>query len=475
MAGTRLQIQVLFVVETILLTASGLWYGLCRTGDDLCVDLFQNGPFLSVSSSLLDSEDQPMPPTLQFIVPSLTVAAWQRAMKDIAVDIDNIHVLQDTEKHQQVCLDRTIDDSRRSGENDGNNSPIYVCSDDGFVQNSQSMKVFPSALPAGALVVPTAEIDRAASCLFGEAMSSMDPHKSLELTLMIDDGTINASHLWWKPLSGFLDDWIEETAIDAWPFWKEAISTNVRVGTILASISHVEQDSVAVFPISSVRDAIQDGVVMSTNGIDQQDQDRLKVILYAVHHKNPMFGSDSSLPEHMSKAILIDDNLVIVLVGSLASKTDVFDAMSNTVDMFERNSLFCPQQHVSPLPAQVDLWVRLAVLREHQYIRQQLPRLVTTTRNVEKHLELQRRIQWVQDRTAAAAMAAQNGEWEEALVLLRPCRREMADIATSPLTAPSVVFAPELALAIFAPLLVPLLLPAVLRLGAEYKRYRKLS
>ncbi|KAI2512143.1 hypothetical protein MHU86_2230 [Fragilaria crotonensis] len=289
------------------------------------------------------------------------------------------------------------------------------------------------------------------------------------------------------------NEWMEQTSFSKWPFWKETPTSTIILGGTLTKISKTKQSQsqenveTRLVATSLVEELFQ-------SYVHRLEDDELEVILY-VYTQQPsqssrlLFTDENTGKE--SEALVIHQNRLIILQGP--NTNTIGDSMSYLIPFLSKITLAHDNHDddggsIMTNSTQIEAWqqrvvksylheLRLELLSTRDWLFQlstkdniHVPAPVGeqwmqafTSRNRAMHLYQQRR---------AVEATEQKQQWREILELLEQAQLQLSNIRTDPVLMPPLHFQMDHTLAIFAPLLFPLLLPMIVGLRREYKRYK---
>jgi hypothetical protein len=290
-----------------------------------------------------------------------------------------------------------------------------------------------------------------------QARTKQSRFRAIVTLQLEDEGT-------WTTWSSALQAWIQDSGFDNWPLWKSAPQTNVRIGGPLSdtSKSHPDTNATAV----SVK-VVEEIMASSTTG--SKKEDILEIIVY-VPKKAPLLVVNHK--GQQSTAVTIDDNrfLSIVQHDDLTAADAITEALSYLMPFLETHGV----------PPDLEPWMERTAL---SYLQQAHTELGSTFDMLQSLSDKDVAItQEVADQWLRAVQAMETGQayveskqWNMSMELLELCLALLTAIRSDPSLIPPLHLPIEHCLAIFAPLLFPLLLPMVAGLVREYKRYKKLK
>jgi len=168
---------------------------------------------------------------------------------------------------------------------------------------------------------------------------------------------------------------------------------------------------------------------------------------------------------------------VVLVNKSLSLDEAITEAMNNIMLLLKRNGMLCPEQLAIPWSFQTHLWLRLRFLRTHERVATTLEQVATLNTNLQHHQQQLPRTE-LQESLSTASLAVEkfkSGEFHTALTLIELSLQQLEAVLSDPTTSlPPLDFPPDHLLAVFAPLLLPLIIPLGARVFHEVKRYRKL-
>lgn len=292
------------------------------------------------------------------------------------------------------------------------------------------------------------------------------------------------------------NEWMEQTSFSKWPFWKETPTSTIILGGTLTKISKTKQSqSQENVETSLVATSLVEELFQSY--VYRLEDDELEVILYV--YTQPQQQSQSSVllftdenTRKESEALFIHQNRLIILQGP--NTNTIGDSMSYLIPFLSKITLVHDHNHhdgggsIMTNATQIEDWQQRVAKSYLHELRLEL----LSTRDWLFQLSTQDYIhipapigeQWMQAFTShSRAMhlyqqrrtvdaTEQKLQWREILELLEQAQLQLSQIRTDPALMPPLHFQTDHTLAIFAPLLFPLLLPMIVGLRREHKRYK---
>ena len=314
----------------------------------------------------------------------------------------------------------------------------------------------------------------------------------LHLVLQIESGTDWAhSSAAYQTWSDAWNQWITETNIARWPLWTETPSSSVVVGGRLTAKATKHQENHATYLLVSTqrveeefKSSTSDPLSYSTttNGPLQSNEHHaaLEIILYVPSEpEEPLLFEDVHNKRKRSEALVIQGNRLIILQQP---NTTIHDSMSylipfltNTIgieDPIDRPGIETWLTCIARSSLD-DFQVELESVR--QWLIQSAADISISTHIGEqwKHAELLLRN--ATQRFDASQRRANPKELVEVIELLERGQQMLDDLRYDPALLPPMYLQMDHTLAIFAPLLFPLVLPMVAGLIREYKHYKASS
>lgn len=283
----------------------------------------------------------------------------------------------------------------------------------------------------------------------------------VSLTLQLED----ANSLTWTTWSSALQAWIQNSGFDSWPLWKSAPETTVLIGGLLTEQSTLYSET----NTSIVSVKVVEEIMSSTTRGSKQQQPMLELVVY-VPNKSPLLVLNDK--GHRSEAVIVNGNRLVSIVqyhDDSAPEAAVAGTMSYLMPFLETHGV----------SSDLEPWMERTA---SSYLHQASTELHSTYRMLQSAQEEVSITPEIDDQWLRAIQALQEGQaqfetknWRRCMELLELCLVLLAAIRSDPSLIPALHFPIEHSLAIFAPLLFPLLLPMVAGLMREYKRYKKLN
>ena len=295
--------------------------------------------------------------------------------------------------------------------------------------------------------------------------------------------------------SGGWNEWMEQTSFSKWPFWKESPTSTVILGGELTNMSITKQQHENVETRLVSTSLVEELFQSYLYRLD--DDDELEVILYVYTQQQQqqqsqshvlLFKDDNTGKE--SEALVVHQNRLIILQGRNTST--IGDSMSYLIPFLSANTLSLAHHDHDGGGSVLNNSTSIAAWQQRvakSYVQKLHSELLSTrdwlvqfsTTNV--HIPARIGEQWMQAFTSysqaiqlhqqQSEIAAEQGQqWRDVLELLEQAQLELSQLRADPAFMPPLHFQVDHTLAIFAPLLFPLLMPMMVGLRREYKRYK---
>lgn len=294
-------------------------------------------------------------------------------------------------------------------------------------------------------------------CL-SEGRPTEHPMPSLSIKLQIEDPSAD-----WRSWATALDAWMDQVAIRDWPFWKDAVLTSLVLGESLGSSSQPKE-------------SLGDGLILSADlqqafQSDRLAIDELQIVVYVPMAKELLFSDQKAT----FKTVLLDENRLVTMVSEELAADAINVAMGRSLHLLQKHGMICGDETIVPATLQSKVWLRLTFLRLHKSAADALNMIHKEV----DHKRMQSSAMYdVRDALSLADAAFSDfarDEVQSAVSLLGLCKQQLVDLRKNAQFMPPRKIALDHLLAIFAPLLLPLLLPLGTRVVHEYKRYKKLA
>lgn len=270
-----------------------------------------------------------------------------------------------------------------------------------------------------------------------------------KITLQVEDSST------WVEWSEALNAWIVESGFSDWPTWKFPPSSRSLLGGPLTAKSKKDgsdwiiQSSTVAQSFVSVMDTVD-------------------FTIY-VPKRVPCLVVEESTKKR-SRAITVDSSLLVTIVQNLtAMDEEVKQSMSYITS-------FLPNRHETERNHQgIEEWLRNVALQSYNQARDQLvsvreallqshSEILVTSEIAERWLEALETIK-------EAHIHSEAKRWQESILRSEMTEVQLESISLDPTLMPHLNLQLDHGLAIFAPLLFPLLLPMIAGFVREYKRY----
>jgi hypothetical protein len=266
----------------------------------------------------------------------------------------------------------------------------------------------------------------------------------LRLTLQLEDGGS------WKLWTDALNRWIEEKKLARWPLWVSPPKVNVEVGGSLSSKATRQDENMVAAKF------------VSKEIIRSRQEDELELIIYVPR----VYPLRIFVEEQQAISMQLDDWTVVTILQESGLDT----AMTYLMPLLQKHGVNSSSNET--LTAQeLQGWLQAVVYNDYQRARHQLAELQTKLRKSDTAE------QWTKAAKSLGLVRQQlqEGSWKDCMKTLETVQSQVEELELDSSLIPPLHFQWDHCLAIFAPLMFPLLIPMIAGLIREYKRFKKLQ
>ena len=463
MAGTRLIIQATIVIQIAVLASIAAWYGLCNNRDVFCRPYIDQEARATLEQIRVQEIDNLPVFPIKVLVPEIDYDCWFKAWNGYPGN--SFEAVVDENTRIRVCENTSLS-SFEFG--------FYIC---------YSQKEVYHDLPSSTVVFANSNVHCAklVEILIPTRRVKHNLRRKLIFTLQIEDSSTSD----WSAWTRAVEQWMTAEHVMDLPFWRNSVTINNIFGGTLS-----DQAKVLPFADETFTHYVPQEVMAQSF---QYDPSVLEILLYVSTRASLAAGipnRDADIPFGNGRSY--GDSKIVIFPERrpmAKNETDYFLVAHNTLVVtfldFVQSFILGQDVHFKDhlIPRWVcDLYVQRVLRETYKAV---IAKAITLQSNildsgydvsvtvdiVEKFVSALQKSDNAVGLLYANVDTRNRDAGLEALALLEEALDILTEVEQDPTLVPPLAFPMDQKVAVFAPLLFPLLIPMILALRREYKRF----